>query len=92
MVLVGGMLFVAVLGHEAGLGVGAVGVIDLLHGVYICIVSYVLHVHPGGFSLLQELSPVLCIGLVYGLLGFLKVFVVRPFLVGGGLALMFLIL
>ena len=48
--------------------------------------------HPGGFSLLQELSPVLCIGLVYGLLGVLKVVVVRPFLVGGGLALMFLIL
>ena len=84
MVLVGGELVFVILGREAGLGVGTVGFVNLLPDVSICIVGNVFHVHPGGFSTLQELSLVLRIGLFCGTLGFLEVFVIRPFLVGAG--------
>ena len=77
MVLVGGDLVIVVLGCEACLGVDAVGFVDLLPGVSICRVGYILYVRPGGFSTLQEPSPVLCIGLVYGVLGYVEV-IVRP--------------
>ena len=86
MVLVGDDLVIVVLGREAGLGVDAVGFVDLLPGVSICSVGYFLHVRLGGFSTLQEPSPVLLIYLVYGLLGFLEVVVVGPFLLVVGLA------
>ena len=52
MVLVGGDLVIVVLGCEACLGVAAVGFVDLLPGVSICSFGYVLHVRPGGFSIL----------------------------------------
>ena len=52
MVFVGGNIVTVLLGCEAGLGVDAVGFVDLLPGVSICSFGYVLHVRPGGFSIL----------------------------------------